>query len=65
MANAEQLAILGQGVQAWNSWRTQHPDVDIDLESADLNSTNLEWIDLADANLEGADLSCASMNHAS
>jgi hypothetical protein len=64
MANAEQLAILGQGVQAWNSWRAQHPDVDINLESADLNSTNLEWIDLADANLEGADLSCASMNHA-
>jgi uncharacterized protein YjbI with pentapeptide repeats len=64
MADTEQLAILGRGVEAWNSWRTHNPDVFIDLGSANLNSFNLEWINLADADLEGADLSCACMNHA-
>lgn len=64
MADAEQLAILGRGAEAWNSWRTHNPNVVINLESADLNSFNLEWLNLADANLEGADLSCACMDHA-
>jgi uncharacterized protein YjbI with pentapeptide repeats len=64
MADAQQLTILGQGVEVWNSWRTHNPDVAINLESADLNSLNLEWINLADANLEGADLSCTCLNQA-
>jgi uncharacterized protein YjbI with pentapeptide repeats len=64
MADAAQLGILGQGVEVWNSWRTHNPDVNVNLESADLNSFNLEWINLADANLEGADLSCTCLNHA-
>jgi len=64
MADAEQLAILGQGVEVWNSWRTHNPDVIVNLESADLNSFNLEWVNFADANLEAADLSYACMNHA-
>jgi hypothetical protein len=64
MADTEQLAVLAKGVEVWNTWRTHNPKVIIDLESADLNSTNLEWINLADANLEGADLSCACLNHA-
>jgi uncharacterized protein YjbI with pentapeptide repeats len=64
MANAEQLAILKQGVEVWNSWREQNPNTDISLESADLRNTSLEGVNLADANLKGANLSCACMNHA-
>jgi uncharacterized protein YjbI with pentapeptide repeats len=64
MADAEQLAILRKGSEVWNAWRTHNPDVEINLESADLNSLNLEWVNLADANLERADLSCTCMSHA-
>jgi uncharacterized protein YjbI with pentapeptide repeats len=64
MANAEQLAILKEGVQVWNSWRELNRNVPLDLESADLSGIDLERIDLADANLEGADLSGARLNHA-
>ena len=64
MANREQLVLLKQGVDAWNLWREQNPNLDINLESADLSNASLERVNLADANLEGANLSCACMNHA-
>ena len=34
MANTDQLAILKQGVEAWNAWRAEHLDVDVDLSHA-------------------------------
>lgn len=40
MANQEQLAILKQGVDAWNKWRAANLDVDIDLIEADLMGAN-------------------------
>jgi hypothetical protein len=64
MANTEQVTILKQGVEAWNSWREQNPTVVIDLEGADLSNTELERGNFAGANLEGANLSCACMAHA-
>jgi hypothetical protein len=33
MANAEQLAILKQGVKVWNEWREKNKDVRPDLGS--------------------------------
>jgi uncharacterized protein YjbI with pentapeptide repeats len=36
MANPKQLAILKQGVQIWNKWRTDNPDVQINLKAANL-----------------------------
>lgn len=62
MANREQLALLKQGVEVWNSWREQNPTIEINLESADLRDASLERVNLADANLEGANLSCACLN---
>jgi uncharacterized protein YjbI with pentapeptide repeats len=64
MANAEQLAILKQGVQVWNSWRELNRNDLIDLASVDLSGIDLERVDLSDASLEGADLSWARLNHA-
>lgn len=38
MANPEHLAILKQGIKAWNEWRTQTPDVKPDLSGVALCS---------------------------
>ena len=59
MANAKQLAILKQGVEAWNAWRLAHPGAQIDLREADLSGMDLWgaklwWADLRDADLRGA-----------
>ena len=37
MANPEHLAILKQGVEAWNEWREGNPDATIDLREAMLH----------------------------
>jgi uncharacterized protein YjbI with pentapeptide repeats len=39
MANDEHVALLKQGVDAWNSWRDENPDIDIDLSGATLCGT--------------------------
>ena len=59
MANREQLDKLKQGVQAWNEWREENPDVEIDLSGA-----NLFEAKLSGANLRGADLSKAILSRA-
>jgi hypothetical protein len=35
MADEEQLYILRQGVETWNAWRNQHPDVIPNLVTPD------------------------------
>jgi Pentapeptide repeats (8 copies) len=66
MANDEHVAILKQGVTAWNAWRDENPDVrpdlrEADLREADLREANLSRADLAEAHLSGADLSGANL----
>jgi len=41
MADGKQLEILKQGVEVWNKWRKDNPDVEIDLSGADLKGSNL------------------------
>jgi hypothetical protein len=36
MANPEHLEILKQGVERWNTWRKERPDVGPDLRGAHL-----------------------------
>jgi len=51
MANDEHVALLRQGVAAWNAWRDENPNIHPDLSEAYLSEANL-----GGANLGGADL---------
>ncbi|MBY0421356.1 MAG: pentapeptide repeat-containing protein, partial [Parvularculaceae bacterium] len=53
--NAEQLAKLKEGVEAWNAWREANLDAKVDLRGADLRGANLSDASLGYANLSGAD----------
>jgi hypothetical protein len=69
MANPEHLEILKRGVEAWNKWRKDNPEVLADLFQANLQSTdlygaNLGEADLRRANLRGADLLGADLGRA-
>lgn len=55
MANPAHLALLDQGVDAWNEARRQAGDLP-DLEGADLSGRALAGIDLFAADLRGANL---------
>jgi hypothetical protein len=73
MANPEHLAILKQGVEVWNRWREENPDVDPDLTGEafqherwpqiNLLSAHLANVHLVDVHLDGADLTdCTLIN---
>jgi uncharacterized protein YjbI with pentapeptide repeats len=69
MANPEHLAKLHEGVNAWNQWRKQNPDIKIDLSHsnlrlAKLDLANLTAADLREVNLSRAALTLANLDHA-
>ena len=64
MANQEHLDILKQGVEVWNQWRKEHPNIQPDLASADLNRVDLRGANLSDANLSDADLHYTNLSNA-
>lgn len=51
MANKKHLEILRQGVEKWNKWRKNNPDVKPDLSGA-----NLKGLDLKKADFNGTDV---------
>jgi uncharacterized protein YjbI with pentapeptide repeats len=63
VANENHIRRLKQGVDAWNTWRSEHY-ADVDLSGAELNRANLTGVDLRGANLAYVDLSVASLNGA-
>jgi hypothetical protein len=76
MSDPEHLAILRQGVQAWNHWRQQAQPLVFwrpsplygqgpDLSGADLREADLVGINLDHTNLRGANLSEANLKGAS
>ncbi len=65
MANQEHLDLLKQGIQTWNQWRRQHPEVQPDLREVNLKGANLRGANLSNTNLSNANLSAASLNAAS
>lgn len=56
MADDAHLAVLTQGVGAWNAWRTAHAEIRPDLSNASLRGLDLAKADLAGADLRGTDL---------
>lgn len=69
MARSEHFRMLQQGLQAWNAWRADYPQIAPNLERADLSEitltgANLQGIDLYGANLSEANLSAGFLANA-
>jgi len=64
MADQQLDILLKQGVEAWNKWRKDYPNVAVDLRSADLRKAHLEGADLSWAHLEEASLGSAYLEGA-
>jgi uncharacterized protein YjbI with pentapeptide repeats len=62
--NDQHLAMLGAGVEYWNAWRTDNPDVAPDLRGANLSAASLDNADLSFAKLDAALLAGAAMRFA-
>jgi hypothetical protein len=64
MANPEHLAILEQGVNAWNKWRDVNLGIRSNLSGADLRRADLRKASLFRAYLSGANLRKAILREA-
>ncbi|HEU5380931.1 MAG TPA: toll/interleukin-1 receptor domain-containing protein [Ktedonobacteraceae bacterium] len=64
MANPEQVELLQQEIDHWNTWRAENPEIRPDLREADLRGAVLSEADLSRAVLRGADLSRAVLRGA-
>lgn len=69
MADKEHLEILKKGVEEWNKWREENPEIRPNLSDGDfcgalLLYANLNSVDLSGANLSGAYLSFAKLSNA-
>ncbi len=51
MGNQQHLALLRHGNDTWNPWRQEHPEIQPDLNGANLTETDLIETDLSRANL--------------
>ena len=56
MANQEHLDILMQGVDVWNKWRQEHPNMQPDLSESVLIRTDLRGVNLRRVNMCRVDL---------
>ncbi len=65
VANAEHLAKLSEGVEAWNDWMRQNPLLKAELRNAELRGVDLAGADLRGADLQGAQLQGANLSGAS
>jgi hypothetical protein len=59
VANDDHVALLKQGVAAWNAWRDENPEIRPDLRGADLLGANLGGANLIKANLDEAYMAMA------
>jgi hypothetical protein len=75
MANPEHLEILEQGVEVWNKWREENPEMEPDIAGADFEGENLNGVNFCFAyhpkrgfvgysDLEGINLRNAELRNA-
>jgi len=64
MANDEHVALLKQGVPAWNAWRSEHANIRPNLSGADLFQGKLSGANLSRADLFKAELSQVNLTMA-
>lgn len=57
MADEQHLYLLNRGVEIWNQWRQEHPDIQPNLHAADLSGVQLNKADLHRADFSESDLS--------
>ncbi|MFN6536174.1 MAG: pentapeptide repeat-containing protein [Nostoc sp. EkiNYC01] len=57
MANEEHLAILRQGVEVWNEWRENNPEIKPNLFSVNFSKTDLSKADFSFTNISESDFS--------
>jgi hypothetical protein len=60
MANDEHVAMLKQGVDAWNKWRDENPDISPDLSAAELIDADLRKASLVSPRRCGCCATCPS-----
>lgn len=64
MADQQHLYLLKQDLSAWNEWRKNNPEIDVNLIDADLSESNLNGADLSNVDLSGAKLISADLSEA-
>jgi uncharacterized protein YjbI with pentapeptide repeats len=64
MANAEHVAILKEGVEAWNRWREKNPSIRFDIVGADLGGVDLNGAFRSGVKLHGARLAGTNLRRA-
>lgn len=64
MANPEHLKILKQGIEAWNIWRKENPDIRPDLRTANLFRADLRHANFSDTDLHSTILIEANLSDA-
>jgi len=62
--NQQHYNLLKQGIDTWNTWREEYPDVHPDFSSANFNDANLRYANLSNADLNRAYFMYADLNHA-
>jgi uncharacterized protein YjbI with pentapeptide repeats len=62
--NEDHFKIILQGIEVWNLWRGDNPEIQPDLSGANLSGANLSGVNLSEANLSGANLSKANLSGA-
>ncbi|MCW2949960.1 MAG: hypothetical protein JWN41_973, partial [Thermoleophilia bacterium] len=61
MTESDVLSLLDDGVEAFNAWRIEHPDAEVDLTDADLSGRDLAGLDLGGAKLTRARFTNANL----
>jgi len=64
MANQDHLDILNQGVETWNQWRAEHPDIHPELWQTNLNKFYLRGVNFSKVNLVQTELIGAELSEA-